>query len=100
MILKELIETENRFYEDLLMVRKVFMQGLANIVGTEGIEKIFLNWDQLIKISKRLHTDMLKHSPGICYLRPITFNLQAKFLSAELIYWKRLFNFVRVNRLQ
>ena len=42
--LKELIETEDRFAEDLLMVRNVFMKQLISVVGSEGIEKIFLNW--------------------------------------------------------
>lgn len=42
--LKELIETEDRFGEDMLNVRNVFMKQLITVVGSEGIEKIFLNW--------------------------------------------------------
>ncbi|KAI6175845.1 BMA-ITSN-1, isoform a [Aphelenchoides bicaudatus] len=62
--IQELIETEERFGEDLLGVRNTFMKALIAVVGSEGIEKIFLNWDRLIKISKRIHTDLLKHPPG------------------------------------
>lgn len=47
------------------------MKGLINVVGNEGVEKIFLNWDKLIKISKRIHTDLLKHSPGQVFCRRI-----------------------------
>ncbi|KAI6239576.1 BMA-ITSN-1, isoform a [Aphelenchoides fujianensis] len=69
--IQELIETEARFADELLMIRNVFMKPLVRLVGQAGIDRIFLNFDQLIKVSKRLHSDLLKHPPGPVFCRRI-----------------------------
>ncbi|KAI6200427.1 BMA-ITSN-1, isoform a [Aphelenchoides besseyi] len=70
-IIQELIETELRFSEEMLFVRNTFMKPFVRVIGETGIQQVFLNWDSLIKISKRLHSDLLKHTPGQVFCRRI-----------------------------
>ncbi|CAD5221169.1 unnamed protein product [Bursaphelenchus okinawaensis] len=68
---KELIETEARFADDLLMVRNVFMKPLATVLSEGDLNKLFLNWNELIKLSKRIHQGLLKKPPGELFCRRI-----------------------------
>ncbi|CAD5227122.1 unnamed protein product [Bursaphelenchus xylophilus] len=68
---RELIETENRFAEDLLMVRNVFMKPLATVLNEDELNKLFLNWNDLIKLSKKIYSGLQKRPPGELFCRRI-----------------------------
>uniref|UniRef100_A0A1I8AEC3 DH domain-containing protein n=1 Tax=Steinernema glaseri TaxID=37863 RepID=A0A1I8AEC3_9BILA len=51
---QELLETEQKYCSDLLMVHEVFLRRLAPAFGTRTVGKIFLNWEELIAISQKL----------------------------------------------
>ncbi|KAH7731040.1 variant SH3 domain-containing protein [Aphelenchoides avenae] len=53
------------------MVKSIFKANLAAVVGESEVAKVFLNWDQLIKVSKRLCADLRKHPPGEVFCRRI-----------------------------
>lgn len=63
-LLKELIDTEHRFGEDLMLVRQVFMKPMALVLSEGDLDKLFLNWNELIKLSKKIHMGLMKKSPG------------------------------------
>ncbi|TMS38368.1 hypothetical protein L596_005109 [Steinernema carpocapsae] len=64
---QELMETEQKYCTDLIMVSEVFLKPLANAFGAQMISKIFLNWDQLISISQKLIQLLSQKPPGTVF---------------------------------
>lgn len=59
-----MIDSEGRFWKDLHLIKVIFKDALAEEIGVRNIENIFLNWDELIKISRKIHTELKKQPCG------------------------------------
>ncbi|KAK0398766.1 hypothetical protein QR680_002744 [Steinernema hermaphroditum] len=64
---QELLETEQKYYSDLLMVHEVFQKRLAAAFGVQIISRIFLNWEELIAISQKVIKHLTQQQPGAAF---------------------------------
>nr|CDJ95188.1 EF hand and Src homology-3 and Dbl homology (DH) domain containing protein [Haemonchus contortus] len=69
---EELLSTEERYLGDLLLAKKLFYDTLITLPYRHEVDTIFLHWDQLIEVSRRIYLGLKNRtSPGHVFISEI-----------------------------